>query len=95
MEKPVSHFASNLIPLLQSTKNCHQTLQSTSHKQELDDNPNLQSKGQVAGSQTQGFTKTTPGKAEKPFSNFTEHFISEYKFSLEQSKKAEMYLITV
>lgn len=102
MEKPVSHFASNLIPLLQSTKNCHQTIQSTSHKQELDDNPNLQSKGQAAGrecysphSQTQGFTKTTPGKAEKPFSNFTEHFISEYKFSLEQNKKAEMYLITV
>lgn len=27
--------------------------------------------------------------------NFTEHFISDYKFSLEQSEKAEVHLITV
>lgn len=39
--------------------------------------------------------KTTPGKAEKPFSNFTEHFIPEYKFSLEQNEKAEVYLVTM
>lgn len=72
-------------------------MQSTSHKQQLDDeNPNLQCKGWVAGrehhsahSQTCGFTKTTPGKADNSLSNFAEHFISLYKFNLEQHKKAE------
>lgn len=39
------------------------------------------------------FTKTTPRKAEMPFSNFTEHSICEYKFGLEQSEKAKVYLL--
>jgi len=86
--------------VLQSIKNCQQNIHSTSHEQELDDVRIQIYKGQAPGrghylphSQTCGFTKTTPGKAEKPFSNFTEHFIAECKFSLEQNEKAEAYPI--
>lgn len=88
MEIPISHFTSNLTPLLQSIKNCHQNIQSTSLKQEFDkENPNLQNKGHVAdiesySAQQSGFRKAIPGNAEKSFNDFTEQPFNKGYFNI-------------